>query len=272
MPQLVAAPAALILRTAPFVTLLLAAWIVGRFAERSAPRFRLGRPAIAGLTPALVVAAIVAGRLVAIAPHWRVVVAHPLDLLRITGADQLSFFGGAAGAVGGLVFFGWRAGLSVPRVADLYGAVVPLGFAVYGAGCLLRKDCYGREAPTPFGIVFPGLQTPRYPVELYAAVAALFAYTGLRWAGRRCPAPGMVALAAVATLGAIRTLLNPLRLDAEAGLLDRDRIASLAVTALTLVLLQVIALGSAARSRRGAFRVTGPADGRADASPNGGVG
>lgn len=232
-------------RGAPLLSLVLAGWVVGRFAERTAPRLGMARSAIAGLTPGLVVAAIVSARLLAMLPHWRVVAANPLDLVRASG--PFSFWGGAAGAVVALLVLGWRAHLPVRRVADTYGAVLPLGFAVHGLACLARGDCYGRTAPPPLGIVFPGLIAPRYPVELYAAALALLTYAGLQWLVRRQPAPGTVALAAVAVLAMNRAVLDPLRLDAEAGFVDGDFLAMLGVAALALVLLQVRLLRSSRR-------------------------
>lgn len=230
----------LLRRGGPLLSVLLAAWIVGRTAERSALRFGLPRPEIAALTPALAMTAIVAARVVAVVPHWRVVAAHPLDLLRIT--DQLSLVGGVAGTVAGLFVLARRAQLPLLPVADLYGMAMPLGVAAYGASCLLRDDCYGRVAAPPLGIVFPGLEAPRYPVGLYTAAAAFFAAGTLAWMSRHCSAPGVVALGAIALLGAIRVLLAPLRLDAESTLLGADQLITLAVTAIALVVLQIVAL------------------------------
>lgn len=236
MPQPLISLVQLVLRTAPLLSLLLAGWVVARSTEWVAPRFGLSRPAIADLTPALVVMAIVAARLTTVAPHWRVAAAHPLDLLRVNG--QLSFFGGVVGIVVGLVVLARRSHLPFWRVADAYGTGAPLGFAVHGLGCLLRDDCYGRTAPPPFGIVFPGLQDPRYPVELYGAAAALLVYAGLQGIGRRRLVPGTVALAAVTALAASRGVLDGLRLDAEAGFLSADQTASLVLAAVALVFLQ----------------------------------
>lgn len=240
MPSWLALVVLLLRRGAPIISLLLAAWVVGRAAERAASRFGLPRPEIAALTPALVVTALASARLTAVAPHWRVVVAHPLDLLRVT--DGLSLLGGVVGVVGGLVVFSRRTQLPLVGVADLYGVAMPLGVAVYSAGCLLRDDCYGRVAAPPLGIRFPGLEAPRYPVDLYAAAAALMVSGALAWVARRRPAPGILALAAVASLGAVQVLLAPLRLDAESELLSAEQLTTLAVTGGVLVLLQLAAL------------------------------
>lgn len=219
---------ALVFGAGPFLILLAAAWVVGSAAERAAPNFGLSRPAVAELTPVLVVVAIAGARLAALLPHWQVTVAHPLDLLRVT--DHLSLVGGAIAGLGALVVFARRAHLPLRSVADLYGAALPLGVAVHGLGCVLRSDCYGRAAPPPFGIVFPGLETARYPVELYAAAAALVTYAVLQRLRRRC-APGAVALTALTSLAATRAGLDVLRLRAEDSLPSGDQLMSLAAAA-----------------------------------------
>ena len=182
--------------------------------------------------------ALVVARLAAVLPHWRITAAHPLDLLRVT--DGLSLPGGVAGALGGLVVFAWRARLPIPAVADLYGMVLPLGVAAHGVGCLLRDDCYGRAAPPPFGIVFPGLRTPRYPVELYAAALALLAYGGLHLLRQRRLPVGGLAAGAIAMLATSRLALDTLRLDASDRLLSDDQIVSLVMAALAAAMLTLL--------------------------------
>lgn len=227
----------LVFRAAPLLSFFAAAWVVGRIATHDAPDFGLRRTAVVDLTSAIAFAAFAAARLAAALPHWRVTVAHPLDLLRVT--DHLSLTGGAVGAAGGLALVSWRAGLPVIKVADLYGAALPIGVATHGVGCLLREDCYGREAPSPIGIVFPGLRTPRYPVELYAAAFALLAYFGVQQLRRRLP-PGGVAAVAVAVLAASRAMLDGLRLDTSDRLLSNDQAVSLAIAGLGIAALGAV--------------------------------
>ncbi len=223
---------AILARGAPFLTLLAAAWAVSRAAERVAPGFGLSRAAVAGLSPTLVVAAIGGGRLAVLLPHWRMSLAFPLDLLRVT--DRLSLLGGIAGGVLGLVIFGRRARLPLPRLADAYGTALPLGVAVYGLGCLVRDNCYGRVAPAPFGIIFPGMHVPRYPVELYAAAAALLAFAVVLWARSWRPAAGTVAFLSLALLAGSQAALDLLKLRADGGAIDDQRLW-LGVTAVAVL-------------------------------------
>lgn len=248
MPGLLTTAISLAFASSPLLTLLLAAWVVGRSAERAAAAAGLPRAAIADLTTPVFVTALVVARIVQVLPAWHSIAANPLDLLRFTGAGQLSPLGGVFGAGLGFLVFTRRTGLPLLRTADLYGLVLPLGIAVHSGGCLVRGDCYGREAPAPFGIVFPGFEFPRYPVGLYAAAIALVVYAGLTWFAPWRPAPGSVALAAVTAIAGSYALLAPLRLDTPPGLLDVPQAIVVALALATLVIAQLMWLRKAMRS------------------------
>lgn len=249
----------LTLAAAPFVTLLLAAWVVGRIAERGAPAAGLPRSAIADLTMPVFIAALATARIVQILPAWRSVAANPLDLLRFTGAGQLSPVGGILGACLGLLVFTRRYGLPLVRTVDLYGLVLPLGFAVYDGGCLVRGDCYGRVAAPPFGIIFPGFELPHYPVGLYAAALALLLYAGLIVFATRHPAPGYVAAAAVTGLASSSALLAPFRLEVSPTLLDGEQVMVVALALAVLLISQAAWLWKAMRSSQQTRLVDGDA-------------
>ena len=234
---------------APILTLLLAAWVVGRAADRHAADFGLSRVAVADVTLPIVVSALLAARLVAVLPVWRTIAANPLDIVRFTGAGQLSAAGGIVGAGAGLLIFSRHRGLPLPRLADLYGLALPLGLAAYQGGCLARNDCYGRVAPAPFGIVFPGFEQPHYPVGLYMAALALFVYGGVQWLARRQPEPGAVATIAVTAVALSYALLAPLRLETGAGLHSPDLVLAVAVALTALLTWQVLRLARIARAR-----------------------
>lgn len=239
MPGSLNAVLGLTLAAAPLLTLLSAAWVVGRAIERATPFAGLPPAAIADLTAPVFISALVMARIVQILPAWRSVAANPLDLLRFTGAGQLSPLGGLLGASLGFFVFTRRYGLPLVRTADLYGLVLPLGFAVYDGGCLVRGDCYGRVAPAPFGIIFPGFEFPHYPVGLYAAALALLLYGGLIVLAQRRPAPGSVAVAAVIGLAGSVALLAPLRLETPATLLDGQQVMLVTLALVALLFTQL---------------------------------
>lgn len=247
MPGLLNTVLGLTLAAAPFVTLLLATWVVGHSAERGAPFAGLPRAIIADLTMPVFMTALATARIVQILPAWRNVVANPLDLLRFTGAGQLSPLGGILGACLGILVFTRRYGLPLVRTVDLYGLVLPLGFAVYNGGCLVRGDCYGRVAPAPFGIIFSGFELPHYPVGLYATALALILYAGLIVLTQRHPAPGFVAVAAVTGLAGSSALLAPLRLEVSPTLLDGQQAMAVALALAVLLISQAAGLWKALR-------------------------
>jgi prolipoprotein diacylglyceryltransferase len=232
----------LALAAAPLLTLMVATWVVGRCAERAALGAGLPRVAVADLTTPIFFTAVVAARLVDVLPTWRNVAANPLDLLRLAGAGQLSPVGGVLGAGAGLIIFTRRRGLPLLQTADIYGLALPLGFAVYGGGCLVRGDCYGGVAPAPFGIIFPGFELPHYPVGLYAAAGALFAYGFVRWFAERRRAPGAIVLVAVLAIAASDAILTPFRLERTSGLLDAQVAAIVAIALVMLVVAQSVAI------------------------------
>ncbi len=240
MAGLLATVLTLALAAAPLLTLLLAAWVVGRGAERAASAGSLPRVVIADLTTPIFVTALAAARIGEVLPTWQNVATNPLDLLRFTGAGQLSPLGGVLGAGLGFLVFTRRKGLPLLRTADLYGLVLPLGIAVHSGGCLVRGDCYGRVAPAPFGIVFPGFELPHYPVGLYAAAIALFVFAFLRWFDGRRPPSGSIALVAVTAIAGSDALLAPLRLEGAPGLLDVPLAAAVAIALATLLVGQAV--------------------------------
>lgn len=228
-------PLNLILGGAPLLTLLLACWVFGRTSERAADRFGLARPAIADLTPAVIASSVFFARAVAVAPHWRVLLSHPLDFLRVT--DHLSLSGGVVGAIAGVAVFSRRNRLPLWPVMTLYLVALPLGLATHELGCLLRDDCYGRPAPVPLGIVFPGFHTPRYPVELYAAVTGLLLFAGLWKLTEEQFGHGNLAFMSIAAVSLSQALLNLLRLRTEAGMADREMLALAALGAVATLML-----------------------------------
>lgn len=238
-------------RAIPLLTWVVAIWLVDRLVVRDAPRFGLERPAVANLIPGVALVALAGARGMAVLPHWRVMLAHPLDLLRVT--DGLSLAGGIVGGLGGLAVLCWRWSLPFSPVADLLGSALPYGVAAYSAGCLGRNDCYGRAAPAPFGVVFPGLATPRYPVELYAAGGALLVAAGLELVRRRPRPGGELALVSLGALSTMWLALDRFRLTTDGDWAHPDRLA-LAVTA-ALAAAAVVAAAAVGRASvvRGAW-------------------
>ncbi len=212
----------ILLRAAPLMILALSIWVTGYAAEKLAPRFGVASIHVAGWTPTVAISAIATARLMAITPHWRIIARHPFDALRIT--DGMSFSAGAIGGIIAIAYVAQRNGLSIFALLDLYSVVLPLGLATSSAGCLLREDCFGRTAPPPFGIVFPGLATARYPVELYAAGAFLLLFALINGDRLRSLPHGVTTFASIASIGWITLALDRLRLQANSSFFSVDQV------------------------------------------------
>jgi phosphatidylglycerol---prolipoprotein diacylglyceryl transferase len=166
------------------ITLLGAYWVVVVLAERQAATQGLAPARVSAATTWFAVGGVVGGRLAYILPDWRDYVGRPFDLLLIQSG--LSFYGALAGAVVVAGWYAWRAELPLGRTLDLFAPCMALGIAVYRLACIIRGDCYGAPASSPWGVVFPGFSQPRYPAEIYEGLLALFLFAVLWvWRDRR---------------------------------------------------------------------------------------
>ncbi|MCH7606942.1 MAG: prolipoprotein diacylglyceryl transferase [Chloroflexi bacterium] len=148
-----------------------------------AARRGLDADALADVTFWVGIGAVVGGRLAHLAPSLSVYVSNPLDLLLInTGMNLYGALGG--GLLVGVLLTRRRA-LPLGEVADLYGLYLPLAIAAVRFSCLIDNSCYGRQAPAPLGILFPGLTQPRLPSDLYEGFLTLLLFAGLLWLSER---------------------------------------------------------------------------------------
>lgn len=184
------------------------------------------------------VGALVGGRLAYVLPNASLYVSHPRNLLLIN--NGMYFYGAVVGAliVGGLM--AWRKKLPFWKLADAFGLYAPLAIAITRFGCLTDNTCFGRLAPTPLGIVFPGLTQPRYPSELYEALLALMLFGVLLWISQRNLTRGTMFLLFLGGYAAIRSLtdLTRFQLGGEMGLVEIALSLSLTVSVAALLVLR----------------------------------
>jgi len=90
----------------------------------------------------------------------------------------------------GAIIFSFVSGIifskinSIPiwQAGDLIAPYAALGQAIGRIGCYLNGCCYGKGILVPqFGVIFPGDNITRLPVQLYAALVLLFIYCILRF-------------------------------------------------------------------------------------------
>lgn len=125
----------------------------------------------------------------------------------------LVWYGGfLAASCAGILYARWRR-WPVLRWCDFFAPLVAAAQAIGRAGCFFNGCCYGREVPSPWGVVFPGDSHARVPVQLIEAayLAALTAYL-LATASRRAR-PGEIFVRYLQYYAAGRFALEFLRGD-----------------------------------------------------------
>lgn len=117
-----------------------------------------------------IVTAVVIGRLVWLLTTARPQLTNPIDVARAnTGMDMLS--ASWTFALSSM----WLGRRHRSLLGQYAGWTLLLAPAAYAAGCLLRRDCAGRTAPSPFGVEFEGYSDLRLPIGLYEAVLLVLA-------------------------------------------------------------------------------------------------
>ncbi len=92
-----------------------------------------------------------------------------------------------------------------------------LGEAIARVGCFLSGCCAGVASSLPWAVIFPGETVRRHPTQLYESAAMLLLFLYLKGLERRNPRAGVVSFTAFICYGALRILLDPLRLDSRPG-------------------------------------------------------
>jgi phosphatidylglycerol:prolipoprotein diacylglycerol transferase len=144
-------------------------WLAVWRGQRAAPRYGIRAEDVYDLAFAMVVVGIVGGRLLYVLTNWGEYRNDWWGVLRVWEGG-MSYFGGfAAGALAGL----WmvrRRGLNGWQVADLVAPSLALAYAVARIGCFAAGCCYGQPTNLPWGVRFPGIDTPVHPTQLYSTL------------------------------------------------------------------------------------------------------
>ena len=113
--------------------------------------------------------------------------AHPAEILAVWHGG-MAFHGGLAGVALGAWLFARKHGISGYTVADICGAIAPIGIFFGRIANFIKPEMWGRPSDVPWAMVFPGAgPEPRHPSQLYEAglegllllvVTALFVRAG----------------------------------------------------------------------------------------------
>ncbi len=113
-------------------------------------------------------------------------IAHPAEILAVWHGG-MAFHGGLAGVALGAWFFARKYAVSAFTVADICGAVAPIGIFFGRLANFIKPEMWGRPTDVPWAVLFPGVEGARHPSQLYEAgleglallaVTAFFARAG----------------------------------------------------------------------------------------------
>lgn len=133
----------------------------------------------------------------------------PLQMFNLREGG-MTILGGIIVPTAALAFTCHRRRIDVRNVLDLFAAPLLLGMAIGRLGCVLHGCCYGDacDANFPLALTYPaGPQMPlgpRYPAQIFEAVADLALMAFLIWYLPRIKFAGQAFWAAVAGYGIIR--------------------------------------------------------------------
>ncbi|MDD4003724.1 MAG: prolipoprotein diacylglyceryl transferase [Elusimicrobiaceae bacterium] len=159
------------------------------YAHANLVRMQLDADRFWNLVTAIIIGALLGGKLLYVAIYWHGMGADFSGRLReaLTGIRYgFVFYGGLLGALGLSWWYARRAKIRFWQTADCFGPAIALGHAFGRIGCFLAGCCYGRIAPRWAGVSFSDPQclvpasllgVPLYPVQLFESAAnfALFA-------------------------------------------------------------------------------------------------
>lgn len=159
---------------------------------------------------------VVGARILFVLVTPKVFLADPLRIFRI---DQggLVFFGGLLGAIAGSVLYLRYHRLPILSTADLLIPSVSLGQAIGRLGCHFNGCCYGIPWTGPLAChacdVASAAGTPRFPVQIFSALANMAILFILLWLDRRRKWDGQVLTGYLILYAASRFSLEFLRGD-----------------------------------------------------------
>lgn len=107
--------------------------------------------------------------------------AHPLQILQVWHGG-MSFHGGFAGVILGLVLFARHRRIPLLPAGDAVALAAPLGLFLGRLANFVNGELWGRVSDMPWAMVFPtGGPEPRHPSQLYEAGLEGLVLGGVMW-------------------------------------------------------------------------------------------
>lgn len=192
---------------------LIAAWLLPRLQKYR--HLTLSRDAWMSLLSWSVLGVIVGGRLGYVFFYEpRFFLTHPAQVPAVWNGG-MSFHGGLLGVIVVLWLWSRRHSISLLVLGDIVVLPVAIGLALGRLGNFLNQELYGTITTLPWGMLFPGAEGLRHPLQLYAVgkdlLIAFILYVHLRWTATRPRFTGCTGAAFLILYGVGRFLLEYLR-------------------------------------------------------------
>lgn len=94
---------------------------------------------------------------------------HPIEILK-TYNGGMSFHGAVVGVAVATFLFMRSRKLNFWSLFDLVCVVSPFGIFLGRIANFINMELYGRPADVPWGVLFPGVEHPRHPSQIYEAL------------------------------------------------------------------------------------------------------
>ncbi len=222
------------------------------FANKLAKRQGVDSEQLTNLTLLSFISGILGARLYFVALKWQEYVSHPQDIFA-TWLGGLSIHGGIIG--GFIVGYLYAAYHKLPKrkIADIVGAILPLGQAIGRWGNFFNSEAFGRPIPEgfPLAVYIPEASRPaNFPSD--SLFHATFLYESIWdfgiflliyfWLSKRFQnIPGICFLIYLALYNIGRLMIEPLRTDSiMAGTMPVPILASAAFLVVSIALMPVL--------------------------------
>ena len=155
--------------------------------SRRAAAFGLDKNRVIDLAILILISGIIGARAFYVLLNVGYYAARPMEMFNLSRGG-LVWYGGFLAAIPVFFIYTKRAGIKFLDMADLISPYVALAQAAGRMGCFLNGCCFGVPADSgcSLGVMIPGEDIIRHPVQLYSVAALLAIYFILRiWQEKR---------------------------------------------------------------------------------------
>ena len=172
--------------------------------------------------------------------HPEMYLGNPLQILNLREGG-MTIMGGIIVPAVMLAIMGRNRGFDPRNILDTFTPPLLLGMAIGRIGCILHGCCYGDVCPADFPLAFtypdaPGMPIgPRYPAQMFEAVADLILMGGMIWLLPRVRFAGQVLWGTIGGYGLIRFCNEFIRADGRELVAGGFTIAQLTALGMAVV-------------------------------------